>query len=206
MKKTITLFILLISAALFSQDFEGKIVYKNSCRSKNPDWKKEYCQMITDSSQVYYFKNGDYKYLDNNTAKWTLFKKSDNKIYTKADKIYWIDVASNEDEILDIQVNKKKLVVLGYECDELILKCKSSTQKYYFNSVTAINPKWFENHKHGNLNKIMAITKSIPLKTLFIIEDQNFELESTATEIKKGKVDDKLFELPKDVEIKEGKK
>lgn len=201
----ITLLALLVSFTMFSQNFEGKIAYKNTCRSKSPDWKTEYCQMIADSAQAYYFKDGNYKYISLSSGKWTFFKKSDNKIYNKGAQIYWTDAATNEDEILEIQVNKNTLTVLGYRCDELIVKTKNSIQKYYFNPITAVDPKDFENHKQGNLNKIFAITKAIPLKTLFIIEAQNFELESTATEIRKGKLTNKLFELPKDEEIKPGK-
>ncbi len=205
MKMKITLFILLISSTLFAQNFEGKIAYKNTCRSKDPEWKKEYCQMIADSVQSYYHKDGDYKYISLSSGKWVLYKKSDNKLYNKGTKIYWTDAAINDDEILEIKINKNVLTVLGYKCDELILKCKNSVQKYYFNSVTAVNPKHFENHKSGNLYKIISITKAIPLKTIFIIEAQNFELETTATEIKRGKLTDKLFELPKDAELVEGK-
>lgn len=206
MKNKIALGLLLISTTLFSQNFEGKIAYKNTCHSTNPDWKKEYCQMVTDSAQAYYFKDGDYKYISLSSSKWSLYKKSNNTIYNKGAKIYSVDAAINEDEILDIQMNKNVLVVLGYPCDELVVKCKSSIQKYYFNPVTAVNPKDFENHKNGNLNRIISITKAIPLKTVFTIEAQNFELESTASEIKKGILTDKLFEVPKDEEIIESKK
>lgn len=206
--RTLFSFLAIVCSVLFMQSqqkFEGKIAYKNTCRSTNPDWKTEYCQMIADSAQAYYFKDGDYKYVSLSSGKWTFYKKSNNKIYNKGAEIYWTDAAANEEEILEIQVNKNKLVVMGYTCDELIVKTKSNIQKYYFNPVTAVDPKDFENHKQGNLNKIMAITKAIPLKTIFIIAAQNFELESIATEIRKGKLTDKLFELPKESEIIEGK-
>ena len=154
MKTTLLFFTLLLSIPLFSQNFEGFIVYKNTCKSAKPDWKKEYCQMITDSSHVYYFKNGDYKYVYKDPSKWTLFINKEQKMYTKATKIYRTDVSKNEDEILNIQINPKQLQVLGFECDELIIKCKNSTQKYYFNSVTKIDSKLMDKHQLGNLNKL----------------------------------------------------
>ncbi len=204
MKSNFLFFIVLLSTQLCSQNFEGSIVYKSSCRSSKPDWKKEYCQMIADSSHVYYFKNGNYKYVYNDIEKWTLFINKEQKMYTKAKKIYRTSVFQNEDEIVNIQINPKKTIVLGYECDELILKCKNSTQKYYYNSVTEIDPKLMEKHQLANLNTIISITKAIPIKTIFIIEDQGFELETVAFEIKKAPLSAALFTLPKEVEIIDG--
>jgi len=199
-RKTALLFLLLVSTTVFTQNFEGKIVYKNSCKSKNPEWKLEYCQMITDSLQVFYYKNGDYKYDTPNSNKWTSYINAENKVYTKPekkDKAYFTDASKNDDEILETQLNPKAIKILGYDCDELVVKCKSSIQKYYFNSVTSVNPKLFEKHIYGNLNKIMAITKSIPLKEIFIFEEQDLELESLAVEIIKTEVMEDTFIIPK---------
>ena len=84
--------------------------------------------------------------------------------------------------------------ILGYKCDELILTCKSGTQKYYFNSNISVDPNLFVNHKFGNWYDILAKSNSLPLKSL--VDNEQFSLESVATEVKEMKLDKTLFELP----------
>lgn len=207
MKIKLTLALLFLSILLFSQPFEGYLVYQNNCKSSDPNWKQGYCDLITDSLQVYYFKEGDYRYNVANAEKWTLFKKNENKIYNKAKKqevVTWADqseVSEFDLDIVDIQLNKKAATILGYECDELILTGKNSIQKYYFNAITGIDPTLLENHKKGHLGKIISLTKAIPLKTVFILEQQNLELESVAIKIKKTTLSKALFEVPKNLKI-----
>ena len=201
------LFFLFFSTTSFSQNFEGEIIYKNECKSNKIGWKIEYCQMITDSIENYYYKNGNYKYSVPNNQTWTIYKKNENKIYTKTKKgiIYSNDANSNNDSITKITVNKKALQALGIICDELIIKSLGVIQKYYFSSKLSIDPKFYNNHKYGNLNKITSITKSIPLKTLFIIENQGLTLESTAIKINFRKIEDDFFLIPKGIELQEVK-
>jgi len=198
---------ILYSILSFSQNFEGEIIYRNICKSNNEEWKIEYCQMITDSIENFQYKNGNYKYSVPNNQTWTIFKKAENKVYrkTKNGKIFWSDANSNNDSITKITLNKKALKVLDYDCDELIIESLGSIQKYYFSSKLSINPKFYKNHKNGNLNIITSITKSIPLKTIFIFEVQGLILESTAIKINKRKIEDNVFLIPKNVELQEGK-
>jgi hypothetical protein len=207
MKLKLTLALLYLSPLLFSQHFEGYLIYQNRCKSSDPNWQPHYCDLITDSLQVYYFKEGDYKYDVANAEKWTLFKKNENKIYNKPQKkevVYWhytAVVSDYDDEILAFKINRKVTKILDYDCDELIVTTRYSIQKYYFNSVTAINPEWFKNHQKGNFDTIFSITQSIPLKTIFIIEQQGLELESVALELKKTTLDPALFAVPNNREM-----
>jgi hypothetical protein len=192
---------------LFSQPFEGYLVYQNRCKSSDPNWQSDYCDLITDSLQVYYFKEGDYKYDVANAGKWTLFKKNENKVYNKAKKqevVYWHDTAfasGYDEEIIDYKINRKATKILDYDCDELVVTTRYTIQKYYFNSVTSINPEWFKNHQKGNFDTIFSITQSIPLKTIFIIDQQGLELESVALELKKTTLDPALFAVPNNREM-----
>jgi hypothetical protein len=208
MKEKSILIFLLLSLSAFSQNFEGEIIYKNICKSNKPDWKIEYCQMITDSIENFHYKNGNYKYSVPNNQTWTIFKQSEKKVFrkTKKGQIFWSDANSNNDSITKITVNKKVLKVLGYDCNELIIESLGVVQKYYYSSKLAIDPKLYKNHPNGNLYNITLITKAIPLKTIFMLEDQGLILESTALKINKGKLDDTVFLIPRNGELlQEGK-
>ena len=199
MTKSITfLFATLFTFASFAQNFEGKIVYKNSYKSKMSSMTDEQFTKMMGSTQEYFIKNGDYKSIANGTFfQWQLYVNTDNKLYSKmanSETLLWNDGATNSDEVLKAEVNKGVTEVLGYKCDEVILTCKSGTQKYYFSSKISVDTKLFTNHKYGNWYDFLSKSNSLPLKS--IIDNGQFTLETVALEIKEMKLDKTLFELP----------
>lgn len=204
MKFFFTFLVVLFSLSSFSQYFEGRIVYKNVCLSDSPDFKKEYCDMYTDSIQNFYYKNGNYKYSTPNDSNWNMFKWDERKKYNKAKKsgkIFWRNEKLSKDTIVDFKVNKSVVTILGYECDELIIKKPGVIEKYYFSNKLALNPKFYNVPVKGNYYGTSSITKSITLKTIFILVNQGLTLESTALNIDKSPVDDKIFLIPEGVEL-----
>jgi hypothetical protein len=113
--------------------------------------------------------------------------------------ILWNDGAVNPDEVIKSELNKGVIKILGYQCDELILTCKSGVQKYYFSPELKINASLYENHKFGNWDVIMSKTNGLPLK--MVIETPQFSMESLATAVTPMKVEDKMFELPADSKV-----
>jgi hypothetical protein len=199
MTKTITLFLAtLIALTSFGQTFEGKIVYKNTYKSKIPNVTDEQFTSMMGSNQEYFIKNGDYKSVANGKFfQWQLYVNKDNKLYTKmanSETLVWNDGAINQDEVLKSEVNKGVTEVLGYKCDELVLTCKSGIQKFYFNSTLSVDPKTFVNHKYGNWYEFLTNSNSLPLKS--IMENGQFTVESIAIEVKEMKLDKTFFELP----------
>lgn len=193
------LFILtLITTNTLAQDFEGKIIYQNSYKSKIPNISDQQFSSMMGTSQEYIIKDGNYKSTTNGTfAQWQLYIHKDNKLYNKMTNtatILWNDGATNSDEVIKAEVNKNAIEILGRKCDELILTCKSGVQKYYYNAELKVTPALFVNHKFGNWNQVMARTNSIPLRIL--IDNQQFTLECNAVEVQAKKLDAKLFELP----------
>lgn len=188
-----------------AQNFEGRIRYQNTCQSSDPNFKKEYCDLITDSIQDYYFKKGNYKYQSIGVEAWTLYLKKQNTIYAKTQKSKTVSAhkanRQTEPETGEIQINRNVITILGYSCDELILTNQNTIQKYYFHPRTYINPKYLKKHKYGKVNQILKITRAIPLKTIWILKDQNIELISQAIEIENLEVNDSLFTIPNTVEI-----
>ncbi|MCX8144149.1 MAG: hypothetical protein N3F62_07835 [Bacteroidia bacterium] len=204
MKKVITIiFAALTTMTVFGQSFEGKIIYSNSYKSKNPKMTDQQWTSMMGSTQEYLIKDGDYKSITNGTLiQWQLYINKDNKLYTKmsnSETVFWNDASVQGDEILKVEVNKGVTEILGYKCDEVILTCKSGVQKYYFNSKLSVDTKLFKNHKFGNWYDYLSKSNSLPLKS--VIETNQFIMQSVATEVKPMKLDTKIFELPAGIKI-----
>lgn len=113
--------------------------------------------------------------------------------------VLWNDATVNPDEVLKAEINKNVLEILGLQCDELVLTCKSGLQKYYFNSKWKIDSKLFENHKFGNWYEFLSRANAVPLK--IIIDNAQFLLEAIATEISEQKIENAVFVLPANVKL-----
>lgn len=201
MKTVITFLIFtFIFSFSFGQGFEGKIVYSNSYKSKMPSLSDEQFTQMMGPIQEYFIKEGNYKSTGNGGFfQWQLYIIRENRIYNKlanSETIQWNDGTFNMDEVLKSEIKKGVAEVLGYKYDEIIFTCKSGTQKYYFNSDLSINPDLFAGHKFGNWFDFVSRSKALPLKS--IIDNNQFTLESVATEVKQMKLENSFFELPPD--------
>jgi hypothetical protein len=197
-KTIISIIASLFTVVSFAQNFEGKIVYKNVYKSKAANITDDQFTAMMGSAQEYYIKDGDYKSIANGTFfQWQLYVNKENKLYTKmvsSESLLWNDGAANSDQVLKTEINKSVIEILGYKCDELILTCKSGTQKYYFNATLSVDKKIFANHKYGNWFAFLSNSNSLPLKS--IVESKDFVLESIATEVLPLKLEKVFFELP----------
>lgn len=191
--RKIVVFILITFSTLsvFGQNFEGKITYSNTYKSETPQMTNQQWQTMMGGIQEYYIKNGDYKSVSNGSLlQWQLYVNSENRLYVKmanSEAAFWNDGGINLDPVLKVELNKSATQVLGYDCDELILTCKSGIQKYYFNAAIKVNTALFEKHKFGNWGAILKISKSLPLKML--VSNAQFTMESIATEVKEMKLE-----------------
>lgn len=198
--RRLTLFLvaLLTTFTLLGQNFEGKIVYANSFKSKNPQLSDAQWTALMGNQNEYFIKEGDYKTIANGKLmQWQLYINEDNKLYNKMSNspiAFWNDGNVNADTVLNAQFNKGVTEVLGYKCDELVLTCKSGVQKYYFNAKLSANASLYAKHKFGNWSEYLSRAKALPLKS--VIENAQFIMESVATEVVPLKLDAKLFLLP----------
>lgn len=208
MKRNIILSVLMLFSIIsFSQTFEGEIVYSNTYKSKNTQYTDERWTMLLGNVQNYLIKAGDYKSITNGKLmQWQLYINKDNKLYNKmanSETVYWNDGSVQGDEIIKVEINKNVTVVLGYNCDEIILTCKSGIQKYYYNSKLAVDAKLFINHKFGNWYDYLSKSNALPLK--MVLENPQFTTISIATEIKPMKLEINTFELPAGVKTEKSK-
>lgn len=106
----IFLLVTLFAITSFGQTFEGKIVYKNTYRSKIPNVTDEQFTTMMGSVQEYFIKNGNYKSVANGSFfQWQLYVNKENKLYSKmanSEILLWNDGAANSDKVLKAEVNK----------------------------------------------------------------------------------------------------
>jgi hypothetical protein len=193
-----TVLALCVLLALHGQNFEGKIVYQNTYKSKLPAVTDEQWKGMLGDRQDYYIKGGDYRSTTNGSlVLWQLYSHQENRLYNKmagSEVVFWNDGSVNADEVLDFKLNKNATVILGYPCDELILITKNGTQKYYFSSRLAVDARLFTQHKFGNWADYLSRASALPLKQ--IVESPQLIMESLAIEVTPAPLDAKDFLLP----------
>ena len=187
-----------ISVSLFAQNFEGEIVYQNAYQSKMAGLTDEKFTTLMGTEQDFFIKGASYKSVINGSlAQWQLYVPGENKLYTKmanSDSAFWDDAATNPDSVISFSLNKSAVKILGYICDELILNCKSGTQKYYFNTKLGVDPTNYVKHRYGNWYDFVLNSKSVPLK--MEMDNAQFVMISVAVDIKPSKLDNSIFQLP----------
>ncbi len=193
----------LISLTATAQNFQGKIVYQNTYKSKIPNVPDAQFTAMMGQQQEYLIKGSNYKSTMNGTMmQWQIYRGDDNKLYIKTANspvIYWKDGSENPDEVKKAEINKGVVTIAGYLCDELVLTCKSGVQKYYFNPKIKVDPSQFANHKFGNWSEVVSRTKALPLK--IVVDTPQVTIESEATEVSEARIDDKEFALPPDSQL-----
>ena len=196
----ILVFLTMVSLAGIAQNFEGKVIYKTSFKSKVPNVTDEMFTQMMGTTLEYNFKNGNYRNnFDGTFLLWQIYVQKDNKLYSKfsnSASIFWNDGAENKDEVLKVELNRNVLDILDHKCDELVLTCKSGVQKYYFTSKYKIDPMLFENHRFGNFFEYVTKSHAVPLK--MVIDNVQFTMECVASAVHEQEIEEASFLLPTD--------
>lgn len=193
--------ILLLGLPVCGQTFEGKIVYHYTFKSKLPKINDDQLTLLMGSRQEYFIKGGNYKTVSNGTSfLWQIYINKENRLYNKlshSQAILWYDGGTVDNPLTDVVHNKGAVEILGYECDELILRSKNQTESYYFNAKFGVDAALYSKHLLGHWYDYLKVAKALPLK--IIIDNQQFTATGTATEIKAVKLIDKDFQIPPNV-------
>jgi hypothetical protein len=198
-RNTALLLILLVTSNIYSQSFEGKVIYQNTYESKTPNVSNEQLNLLMGTLQEYVIKEGDYKSIFNGQFnQFQLYRSDKNKLYNKfsnAEALFWSDGAIDGEKVVDLNIIKNKETVLGISCDELTMKTTKGVYVYYYNAKYSINPGFYKGHLFGNWYFYVKESKAVPLK--IIMDTPEFKSTSTAIKIEEYKVDSAYFELPK---------
>lgn len=204
LRTTLLLFLTFLSFAARSQNFEGKMVFQITVKSKVPGLADERLNKMLGSSQEYFIKGGKYKSLSNSQViDMQIYDPAINKIYNKRpniDTLYWMDAGKNDDEVTNFEIKKNVESILGNPCDALVLTTKKGTTTYYYNNKYKLDKTKFTAHKFGNWSLLAAKTGALPLKS--VIENPQFRMEMTAIEITPMTLTDAMFAIPRNAPIK----
>ena len=196
MKTTFFILINIILTPCFGQQFEGKLTYQNSYKSKS-ETSSEYLSQFFGNTHTYQIKNGNYKLeSDGKLLQWQIYIMQENKLFTKlaaGEKLAIKDLSKEFDVVKNVKVNRQSAVILNHTCDEFIVRCKNSTQKYYIDSSLNVNPEVFKTSTFNHRFSFLSKNQIFPLK--MIIEDETSICESTEVEIKTEKIDESIFIL-----------
>ncbi len=185
----------LIALNCFSQQFEGKITYQNAYQSKEENTPSEYLTQLFGNNHIVEIKNENYRLSANGKLlQYQIFVAIKNKLYTKlaaGEKLGIKDLKKAEEKVKSVEVNRKSTEILKKICDEFIVYCKNSTQKYFIDSSLNINPEIFITKNFNYQLAFLLKNKILPLK--MIIEDNMGICDSTAIDIKEEKIDENIF-------------
>lgn len=195
---------MLITDIVYSQNFEGEIVYSNVFTSKMKNYTDEQLGIIIGTKQEYFIKEGNYKSIFNDqSVTMQLYDYKTNRIYNKtpkSDTLYWFEASTNTDEVLTFEVKKNAEKILGNQCDAIIMKTKTVTTTIFYSSLYKIDSTVYKNHHYSNWAFYVEKTQSLPLKT--IVETNAFRMESTAVEIKPLELGTEYFNISSNTLVK----
>lgn len=212
MKKAIFFLILLMSIPFFSfsqsgfKEFEGIIKYKHEVVAKENSYDVEYDYSAIGKQSEYYFKNGDYKFVNHDSYfKADLYKSNELRNYLileKSDTVFSLNSRVADIEIVDFEIKKSATIILGYHCDLLTLKLKPvggetpiSYRRYYFAQKLSIDPSHFKSCKANAYDFIFEKAKALPLQIEF--EWPNKLIRWKAYDVVNQKLDADFFEKQK---------
>ena len=194
MKTTFFILISIILTPCFGQQFEGKIIYQNSYKSKS-ETSSEYLSQLFGSTHTYQIKDGNYKLeSDGKLLQWQIYLMQEDKLFTKlaaGEKLGIKDLSKEFDVVKNVKVNRKSTEILNQTCDEFIVRCKNSTQKYYIDSSLNVSPEIFKTSTFNYRFSFLSKNQIFPLK--MIIEDETSICESIEVEMKAEKIDESIF-------------
>jgi len=197
MKLLITLLFSLCASITFAQSLEGKIVYKNTYKSKTPNATDAQWNAMMGTVQNYYIKGGNYKSVsDGKLMQWQIYRAAENKMYNKmvnSAQPMAVDASVNDDKVISSKVERNAAVILGYKCDKLTLNCTSGVQIYFFAPKLFIDKKLYSKHAYGNYYAYLSVANSAALKIIF--DAPTFHMEGIATSVSREKVSDGIFKV-----------
>jgi len=207
MKKAIiyiTCFFLFQFTLKAQKNFEGIITFKREFRDKTGKISQEQAKQFMGDKQVYYLKKNKYMSEANGILKMKTFYNGNDTLFMKTsmdDSLIYTNVTdADEEKVISHSFSNVNETIAGVKCKLLIVKTNKGIRKYYYSNDVKIKSKYYENHKLGLWNYFMKMTNGgISIKSISDLEDSYSSIE--AISIERKKLNDSIFERPKDLPI-----
>ncbi|HXH18727.1 MAG TPA: DUF4412 domain-containing protein [Chitinophagales bacterium] len=184
--------------------FEGKIHYRHTLESCSPNYPLDVLSVTMDTASDYYYKNGNYKWVNANALfREDLYLSDRNRNYFLVGRqgdVYYGEGSEVSEEILDYSIKRNQEKILGYECDMLYLSSKqkkdnSIVHRYiYFTDEIKIDSNAFSQLKYLSHDFIQSKIHSIPLK--IVMENPEFSITWEAESVEFQSLSDSIFYMP----------
>lgn len=180
--------------------FEGIITFKNEYILKTGKVDSAYLKKIFGKNAKLTFKQGNYlESYDGGIFVEQIYIQNENRTYVKenqSDTLLWYACNRPGDKMLRSEINRKKEIILGIVCDELVNYYPKKTVRYYFNSDTLkIDPDWYRNFTDFNKNINASKMKAVYLK--YSLEYPDFIVSTVATSITWKRIENSIFSISK---------
>lgn len=195
------LFFILLSLKSYSQ-FEGRIVYKQTYKSDNPDLTSEVLSQFLGDTHEYYVDGANYASLVNGMAesKSVHFPVSKEIIryYPNGDSIVVVNILNPDSELIEAKLTDGSEKVLSWDCKSMVMNTSQTNQTYYYSDELKLKSKLFKDHKYGNYDTYTKLTGALPLKYVMVFPE--FTITGTAVSVEEMELSDSFFEelIPKD--------
>ena len=194
-------FSLINTHAQTTNEFEGAITYSHKVEAIDKDYDINRDYSYIGKQSVFYYKNGNYKWLNENAfIEMDLFRSKDSVEYLKmqsTDSILYVPNNMSNEEIIDYKILQNADTVAGHVCNVLIVKAGSNgnewTRQISYSSEFAINPDKFARYKYNSTNFLYLQMKAVPLKIQLIYKAR--KIIYTAINIEKKKLQESFFEF-----------
>lgn len=142
----------LVAYSLNAQiQFSGKITYRDSYQSKNPNISSSDFERFMGSKREFYLQGSFYKDVYYGELESVMLYRGDvNKLYSHnvgADTIFWMDALRDTlSKVSEIKIEDSNEIVLGLKCKKLRVRSELGTSIYFFSDRYFVNPTDFKNH------------------------------------------------------------
>ena len=204
MRKLISLGVLLcLTINAIAQNFEGRILYKNSFYLPNGQDITASATKLMGTEQDYYINANHYKSLMNGQMMTMQLYRSDENKYYSVDgnnTARSFDGSSESGKITKVEKLDGTFEILGRKCKGIVLTSSTSKTTYYYDESMKVNINTFSKHKFGNwIDYLRASGGALPLA--FIVENSQYIWKAEAIKVEPMKLDDSEFTLPKGVKM-----
>lgn len=199
----VLLFLAIPISVTYTQNFEGKVTYKVSYETKNPEVTDHLWETRLGTELDFYFKTGNYKVNSNGAlVEWQLYLNKTNKIYKKIKdetSVFGTDASMVVDSLVSYETKEEVKAILGHTCKQIILICKGGTYEYHYSNKFKLDFNQYSKHEFDNWASYLKLSGSVPLK--IVIENKQYRLVMTAINIEPIPLDDSLFVMPPELKI-----
>ena len=201
------LYFLLFGINCFSQEFEGKIMYKISyLPNQNVVIDTTELKKSLGSKMEFTVADGKFKEItDSDFLTYKLYLPAENRLYfqerTAPDKLFYYRGDKTANTPFEYKIVKKAEKILGYDCDKLVYKNDKYEMTFYYAPKLKMNPDHCKHFTFTNKNKISKLMSAVFLKHTIVTKD--FIATMEAVEVIPMKVDESEFAKPENLTIEE---